>query len=119
MGARTGNGLVPFQSSKRELLSRWPALVARLGPVVRSPAALGRDSRSGLEALGIGLKSASLISLEPVLPIGVPWGMEEGLPVGEGLRLERGMASELAVGRLPRRGSGPLSRSRRRAPNSG
>lgn len=69
--------------------------------------------------LGIGLKSASLISLEPVLLIGVPWGMEEGLPAGEGLRLERGMGSELAIGRLPRRGSGPLSRSRRRAPNSG
>jgi hypothetical protein len=110
---------VPVQSSKRELLSRWPELVARLGPAAPSPPALGRGSRVGLEALGIGLKSASLISLEPVLLIGVPWGMEEGLPAGEGLRLERGMGSELAIGRLPRRGSGPLSRSRRRAPTSG
>ena len=75
--------------------------------------------------------------------IGVPWGMlpavrgEAGSPIGLApgslvalvaltgppappgpRRLERGMPSELAMGRLPRRASGPSSRSRRRAPKS-
>ena len=92
-------------------------------------------------------KSGFLDSLGVVLGrlprIGVPWGMlpaalgEAGSPIGLApgslvalvvvpgplappgpRRLERGMPSGLAMGLLPRRASGPSSRSRRRAPKS-
>ena len=103
--ARAGAGFGWFrapQSSKRELLSR--------GRGVAGPRGFS------------GVKSASLIcSLAPEM--GEPWGIPAG-PVGGATSgvvarlVERGMASGVAVGRLPRRGSGVASRSRRREPKS-
>ena len=116
------------QSSKRELLSRT-ALEPVLGGEESGEegAEVEEDFRGSM-----GAKSASLTLLTGPLELGrmgVPWGTPaamsvlegdgwEGPAVAWGLRLERGMASELGTGLLPRRGSESLSRSRRREPNS-
>ena len=129
------------QSSNRELLSRGRVAAELPGPWPGPPLpALG----AGFWGV-IGLKSTSLMSgLLKSLPgplgrfprSGVPWGMlppdrgEDGSPAGltpgsllplvppGPRRLERGMPSGLAMGLLPRRASGPSSRSLRRAPKS-
>ena len=135
----------PAQSSKRELLSRGRGPPV-FGPGLGGVTGLKSASLMLLREFGLG-ESGFLESLGAVpgrLPrIGVPWGMlpaprgEAGSPIGlapgslvafVGLpgplappgprRLERGMPSGLAMGRLPRRASGPSSRSRRRAPKS-
>ena len=135
----------PAQSSKRELLSRGRGPPV-LGPGLGGVMGLKSASLMLLREFWLG-ESGFLESLGAVpgrLPrIGVPWGMlpaprgEAGSPIGlapgslvafVGLpgplappgprRLERGMPSGLAMGLLPRRASGPSSRSRRRAPKS-
>ena len=122
----------PAQSSKRELLSRGR------GPPVFGP---GLGGVMGLKSASLMLLRESVAAVPGRFPrIGVPWGMlpavrgEAGSPIGlvpgsvgalpgplappGPRRLERGMPSGLAMGRLPRRASGPSSRSRRRAPKS-
>lgn len=120
------------QSSKRELLSRGDGA---------APGAEGEDPLAVVPArvdggVSTGLKSASLTSERPLgapspvgrrgLPSGIPGrrSLAAASAAGEGdcgdgvpgLRLERGMPSAAAVGRLPRRLSRPESRSRRLAP---
>jgi hypothetical protein len=136
--------LLQAQSSKRELLSRGLGEL----PAAEPPAAAAGPSVLGPDPVddggATGLKSASLIGSR--LPLGrdgplmgEPWGMALlGLdpwgmapeprradslvpgvdsPAGE-RRVERGMPSLVALGRLPRRNSGPSAASRRRAPKS-
>ena len=136
----------PAQSSKRELLSRGRAPAE--GPPVFGPGlggVTGLKSASLMLLREFGLGESGFLESLGAVPgrfprIGVPWGMlpaprgEAGSPIGlepgslvalpgplappGPRRLERGMSSGLAMGRLPRRASGPSSRSRRRAPKS-
>ena len=136
----------PAQSSKRELLSRGRAPAEGppgLGPGLGGVMGLKSASLMVLRESGFlesGLRKSVAAGPGRFPRIGVPWGMlpavraEAGSPSGLDpgslvalpgppappgpRRLERGMPSELAMGRLPRRASGPSSRSRRREPKS-
>jgi hypothetical protein len=138
----------PAQSSKRELLSRGRAPAEGppvFGPGFGGVMGLKSASLMLVLLRESGLRKSGFLESLGAVPgrfprIGVPWGMlpavrgEAGSPIGlepgslvalpgplappGPRRLERGMPSGLAMGRLPRRASGPSSRSRRRAPKS-
>lgn len=75
------------------------------------------DGRRGLP-WGMPGRPAAPGPLLPMPALPMPVLPPPALPRPLALRLERGMASLLATGRLPRRCSGRLLRSWRRAPKS-